>query len=208
MPFIVPRIQSYLAPLAATLLLVGSGMLGWLAAHIVTFNALGHAAAHMNHGYMAPIERVGITTMLVGIVMLCGLLLGARNAFTDGSCPCPWLCSSGPIPWLAAACVPAVVFVVLDLVQGVFGMHGAALYVVGLPLQALVGAFLLWVVRELLQAIVRIAELLDAPTRFRAPARALRLPGMVSTDAVCPSRPMACNAARRAPPELRAVSFS
>jgi hypothetical protein len=196
----IQRIQSIAVAIIAIILLAGLGALGWLLGHVLTYDALGESSAHAGHAYMHPVEQGGSALATTGIVLAFLALLLARRPVV--ALVRRQLESGSDVPWFLAAAIPMLTFLTVELAEGAVSTRGLAVLALGLPLQALLGILVLWLVRALLLVVVRVIEQLDTH-RGVALATAIAIkPGIVLIVAMFSSRPMACNAARRAPPCL------
>jgi hypothetical protein len=185
------------APIAATLLFVGVGMLGWLAGHVATYGAVGVAHLHHAHGYMHAVghSAAGLVAAALALTVL-ALVVGRRPFAT-------WVRSTRDqdayLAWVAAAMLPAATFFIVELIEGSVAATGNALLLVGMPLQALLGMLVLWCVRELLGVLVQVAEQLAASAQAW-PAPCFAMLGPLPAQAPRRSTPMASGAPRRGPP--------
>ncbi len=176
----------------------GVGALGWLVGHVLTYDATGHGHAHRSHGYMQPLQQAGSLVALAGIIVaLLGIVVGraAARRWIDR-----WEASGSRLPWLLAAAAPASAFVSVEWIEGSLAARGPALLLVGVPLQALIGGGVLALVRVLLRTIVRVVERIAVAHRSAlhlGPPSWIPAPACRSLDRM---RPMAVNAALRAPP--------
>jgi hypothetical protein len=194
----VGRVVQCMAPVAALVLLAGIGALGWLAAHVLTYDAIGASSLHSGHEYMRPIGEGGAGLALLGFALAVIALVVARRPFAS------WLRSSmqgddGDVAYLLAALVPASSFFVVELAEGATSSAGELVLLVGMPLQALLGMAVLWLVRELLFTLADVVEWFVGDAR-----RAVRTPLVLAAHrrAVPAIRrsPMAASAPRRGPP--------
>lgn len=187
-----------LAPTIAAILLVGIGALGWLVAHVFTYDALGASSMHAGHEYMEPVGAGGAGLALVGIVLAVLALAVARRTFTS------WLRGAlhgehRDMAFLLAALVPATSFFLVELAEGATAGAGEMVLLVGMPVQALLGMAVLWIVRELLFAIADVMGWFEQHARrsVHTPAVLAAPPLAIPMLRRCP---MAASAPRRGPP--------
>lgn len=200
------RIQSIAAAIVAFFLLAGLGALGWLLGHVLTYDALGESSAHVGHAYMQPVEFGGSALATTGVALALLAFLFARGPVV--ALMRQQLHAGSDVPWILAATIPMLTFLVVELAEGAVSSRGLAVLALGLPMQALLGLLVLWLVRELLAVVVEAVDSMDSSSStLRAPTAGL-VPVTVDIPGLATSRPMACNAARRAPPALSVVSFS
>jgi hypothetical protein len=191
------------APLAACLLFAGIGTLGWLAGHVVAYDAAGASHAHDGHAYMGDVVQVGSGILLLSVVLtVAGLALGRASFGT-------WVRATrtgdDTLAWLGAAMLPATSFLVVEVVEGsAASATGELVLLVGMPLQALLGMFALWLARELLGTIVEVADRLVARPHVRVDGRGALSPCVLVQACARRRAPMASGAPRRGPPLLPA----
>lgn len=187
-----------LAPTVAVIMLVGFGALGWLAAHVLTYDALGVSNLHAGHEYMRPVGEGGAGLAMLGFTLAVLVLVVARRPFVR------WLRGSirGPrrdLAYLLAALVPAASFLLVEMAEGATAGAGELVLLIGMPLQALLGMVVLWLVRELLEVIADVADWLDHGARYSVytPVSLMASPLSIPMLRRCP---MAASAPRRGPP--------
>jgi hypothetical protein len=194
------RLDRIVASMVLGLLLAGVGTLGWLLGHIATYDTLAqsHAHAHAGHEYMAPVQHGGTGLALVGLFVAFVALLAGQGPLRRWAAE--WRTSRRRGPWIAASLLPASAFLVVEHAEGSIADRGIELLLVGVPLQMLLGVLALGIVRALLAVLVGVVDGLVAD---RSP-RGTRASGVVTRHSRPTtrrrSRPMACNAALRAPP--------
>lgn len=194
---LIDAIERFAAPLVATLLVAGIGAVGWLVGHVLAYDALGRAHLHAGHAYMQPVEYGGAVFVFAAALVALVAITLARSAFIR------WMRSAldrDQFPlWVASAMLPATTYFAVELLQGSLTGGGDAVLLVGMPLQALIGMAVLWLVRELLDVIVEIAECVGGHVE-----RAVRTPLVLAVTNVAhvPATvcPMATCAPRRGPP--------
>lgn len=186
------RIERALALLALTPLLVGMGALGWLAAHVATYDALGRAGEHQHHAYMGPLQDGG------GLLALLGLLIGVSTCLLARRSAAHWLCvhvgTLGRSTWAFAAFVPAAAMVAVELLDGSLREQSPAVLVLGVLLQAPIGML----VRALVLAVVELV----APLGVRRVPRPAPRVAMTASSVLLPplAGVMSACAPRRGPP--------
>lgn len=194
------RTARLIAPAVVVALLVGMGMLGWLVGHVLTYDALGYAHLHADHSYMQPIRNGGIAVLASSFGLIALALVMARAGFVE------WLRTTlsldGILPWVWAAGIPAASFLTVELVAGSVAMRGGSILTLGIPLQALIGVLVLWIVHELLGGVADLIDLIAADRRMRRRSSRSTFAGAISVLAIPTPRmsPMATCAPRRGPP--------
>lgn len=185
------------ALVALVLLLAGVGGLGWLVAHVLTYDAMGQSHLHGTHGYMQPLELVGSAATVSGVLLVLLSLLVGRRALVDWVHNAPG--ARGAAQWFVAAAVPALGFLAVEGMQGFTATP--LLLVLGIPAQAIAGVLVLAAVRALVLLLAGVVELLvgssPRPPRHSGTRSVALAP--VRIDLPRP-RAMATNAARRGPP--------
>lgn len=179
-------------------LFVGVGVLGWLLGHIATYTWLGRSHEHASHAYMRPVEQVGVLVSGLGIACAIAAVLVGRHAVARWVAD--WQRSNSPVPWIAAAIIPAAAFTFVEVLEGSVATRGMDLLALGLPLQMTIGVAVLMLVRSLLSVLVRVADLVAGTVRIVAVRDVRQARPSISFVHAPRIAPMASNAALRAPP--------